>query len=61
MQKGEHKEMNGKCSKYKKMKNKDIKIKEMINQPTPHYLSMIISSLSVRAEKMMEKISGRFS
>ena len=33
----------------------------MRNKPTPHCQSMIKSSLSVRAEKMMKKNSGRFS
>ena len=37
------------------LKNKDMKNKEMKNEPTSHCQSKIMSSLSVRAEKIMEK------
>jgi hypothetical protein len=61
---GEDKERNGKWNNTKEIKTskkKDMKNKEMENKPTPYCQSKIILSLSVRAEKMMEKNSGRFS
>jgi hypothetical protein len=41
--------------------NEKLENKEVKNTPTPHCQSIMIPSLSVRAEKMMEKNSDRFS
>jgi hypothetical protein len=50
--------MNGRLTKYKKnqnIKNEMHEKKEVKNEPTLHCQSNIMLSLSVRAEKMMDK------
>ena len=54
--------MENETSRKKNNKSKKIKIKNkgMKSIPTPHCQSIIMSTLSVRTSKMMEKNSGRF-
>jgi beta-mannanase len=56
----EDKKMNENGTNIKKSKTLKTKYKEMKNKTTPQCQSMIMSSLFVRMEKIMEKNSGRF-
>jgi hypothetical protein len=63
MRRGQDKELSGQpnTNEIKISKQKKRKKDEKKNKPTPHCQSKIMSSLSVRAKKMMEKNSGHFS